>query len=473
MAYSLPARATIVRLALALALLAPVGGGPLTGYVAGVAYADDGDDGGGAGVGAAGGFGGSVRPRGNFTGNPLRALRRFVPDFGGRQRPRRARPNQAAAALPDRAEAELVAFGLGDADLARLVGAGFSVLERSDLAALGLAAFRLRIPEGRTLEDARTELVALAGAAVADFNHFYRPETGTDDLEEARCEGPHCAAPRLIGWPQAAATCGRDLRLGLIDTAINPAHDTFARARIDVHRLSQAERDESGRQHGTAVAALLVGGAGSRTPGLLPQAALFAVDAFHRGAASDDRADVYSLVRAIDHLAARDVAVLNMSLAGPDNAVLRKAVADASTAGIVIVAAVGNGGPKAGTAFPAGYPEVIAVTAVDAGKRAYRRAGRGAHVDFAAPGVNVWTAASVSGARPKTGTSFAAPFVAAAAALLKAAEPELTSAGIIARLSADAEDLGEAGRDDVFGWGLVRAGAYCGAPGPVPVAARP
>ena len=54
---------------------------------------------------------------------------------------------------------------------------------------------------------------------------------------------------------------------------------------------------------------------------------------------------------------------------------------------------------------------------MDRGGRVYRRAGRGAHVDFAAPGVAVWTAAWVRGARPKTGTSFATPFVTAAVVL--------------------------------------------------------
>ncbi|TIP63359.1 MAG: peptidase S8, partial [Mesorhizobium sp.] len=72
----------------------------------------------------------------------------------------------------------------------------------------------------------------------------------------------------------------------------------------------------------------------------------------------------------------------------------------------------------------------------------YRRAGRGEHIDLAAPGVQVWTAASVSGARPKTGTSFAAPFVAAAAALMKSANSNATTADIQDALGKSAEDLG-------------------------------
>ncbi|WP_287384484.1 S8 family serine peptidase, partial [Mesorhizobium sp.] len=203
------------------------------------------------------------------------------------------------------------------------------------------------------------------------------------------------------------------------------------------------------------------GGADSRTPGLLPHARLIAVDAFHRGDRQDDRSDVYDLLRALDLLSVRGVQVTNMSLSGPANALLEQFVRKLSEGGMVIVAAAGNGGPKAGPAYPAAYAEVIAVTAVDRMKRPYRRAGRGEHIDLAAPGVEVWTAASVSGARPKTGTSFATPFVAAAAALMKSANSSATAADIHDALGKSAEDLGAPGKDAVFGWGLLNARAAC------------
>ncbi|MEF9603296.1 S8 family serine peptidase, partial [Paracoccus sp. PXZ] len=176
--------------------------------------------------------------------------------------------------------------------------------------------------------------------------------------------------------------------------------------------------------------------------------------AFHKRR-EDERADAFALVEALDYLAAQQVRIVNLSLAGPPNQALAGQIRRMDQAGIVLVAAAGNGGPAAKPAFPAAYPQVIAVTAVDRRAQVYRRANRGEHIDLAAPGVDVWTAASIRGARTKTGTSFATPFVTAAAALLMQREPGLTPAEVRARLLSSARDLGKAGHDEVFGHGLL------------------
>jgi hypothetical protein len=355
---------------------------------------------------------------------------------------------------------ELVALQLSDADLAQLTAQGFRVLEEREVPEIGGISRRLAIPPGLTVDQARDAVRSLPTGGDADFNHFYRVEEATGPFA---CVGAHCASLEQIGWQApglGALPCVASVTIGVIDTGINPEHATFAEAALDVHRLTPDSLDPSRAVHGTAVVALLVGNPDSRSPGLLPQAEVVAVDAFH-SEGQDDRADVYTLTAGMDFLADRGIRVINMSLAGPPNTVLEKATAKLVDRGVVIVAAAGNGGPSAEPAYPAAYPGVIAVTAVDARGEVYRRAGQGDHVDLAAPGVEVWTAASVRGARPKTGTSFAAPFVTAAAASLLAAEPELTPEEVAARLSASALDLGETGRDAVFGSGLVQAAQSC------------
>jgi subtilisin family serine protease len=356
-----------------------------------------------------------------------------------------------------------VALALSADDLATLTAQGYEVLEELAVPAVDATPRRLRIPAGTTLADARAAVRALPTGQDADFNHFYRSEGFSDD-----CEGLECpAGRRMIDWPEPAdraSGCGGGVPIGMIDTGINDAHETFEGADLEVVRLSPEEFTPSRALHGTAIAALLVGDPATRAPGLVPSARLVAVDAFYRRG-SDERADVFTLVEALGLLAERDVGVINLSLAGPPNAVLEEVVARLKgERDIVLVAAVGNDGPRAAPAFPAAYPEVIAVTAVDRERAIYRRAIRGEHVDLAAPGVAVWTAASVSGARWKTGTSYAVPFVSAAAAILREARPELTALEVGPELARLATDLGDPGPDPVFGAGLLGLGALCDDP---------
>ncbi|QDA36854.1 peptidase S8/S53 subtilisin kexin sedolisin (plasmid) [Paracoccus liaowanqingii] len=363
--------------------------------------------------------------------------------------------------MPQRAPDEIIARGISAIDLAELETEGFLVLEQRDLSQ-GSNLVRLRKPNQLDLDSARLVVRARATAASADFNHFYRSEQGPPQ-DADRCPGGLCLAREIIAWETPTA-CGTLPRVGMVDTGVNADHAAFASADLTVHSLDPAREREratsSDALHGTAVAALLVGGPETRSPGLIPDAPLFAVDAFVRDGA-DQRSDAFSLIAALDWLAAQDLRLINMSLAGPPNDELAGQIGLMVEQDILIVAAAGNVGPRADPVYPAAYDGVIAVTAVDRSKQIYRRAGRGPHIDLAAPGVEVWTAASISGARTKTGTSYAAPFVTAAAALWLQTEPELSAEDLAQRLIAQANDLGDPGRDPVFGSGLLTAPKPC------------
>jgi subtilisin family serine protease len=160
-----------------------------------------------------------------------------------------------------------------------------------------------------------------------------------------------------------------------------------------------------------------------------------------------------------------------MSLSGPANEVLRKAIAAAQAKGIVIVAAAGNNGAGAEPSYPAAYPGVVAVTAVDHELKVYRRATQGPYVDLSAPGVNVWTASAQGSGRLRTGTSYAVPFVSAAAGLLLASDPGLDATALQSRLEAYTRDLGQPGRDPTFGFGLIQMAGLCERPADAPAIA--
>jgi hypothetical protein len=330
-----------------------------------------------------------------------------------------------------------------------LAAAGFNILARDDIALIDTAIARINPPAGIDLEAARAAAIDLAPGAFLDVNGLYRPD-------ELSCGDDGCAAFDLVSWPQPAASCEATPLIGLIDTGVNAEHAALSDAEIELIPVVAADRAAGSKTHGTAIAALLAGAPQSRSPGLLPRARLVAVEAFHRRPDGTDAADAFDLARGLDRLADAAVPIVNLSFSGPDNVVFRRVVEAALAKGMLLVAAVGNTGPHAEPLYPAAYEGVVGVTAIDREKRVYRQAVQGPHVDFAAPGVRLWTAASVSGGRFRSGTSYAAPFVTAALAVA-AHQDEDASRDHLAAIAAGATDLGASGRDDVFGWGLPPA----------------
>ena len=391
--------------------------------------------------------------RGNRGERQRSGGRDFLFDFLPRRRTvRRQAPRVERPALPAPTEApgELVVAEITGADLDRVIADGFSLIARATLASLGGEIARLTAPEGLDLDAARERIRLIAPAARVDANHFYRPV-------EMPCKQGDCPPFEMIGWAVPPESCGLPATIGMIDTLVNVEHEALRDQSVEILGVLSEGDSASAAVHGTAIAALLVGDGATRTPGLLPNARLVAVEAFHRDGWGD-AADVFKITRGLDALSERGVRVVNMSFAGPPNDILERSVALAVSRGSVLLAAAGNSGPAAPPAYPGAYPEVIAVTAVDRSQQVYRQAGRGGHIAFAAPGVRIWTAASISGGRFRSGTSYAVPFVSATVAAHLARHPETTRADIMSVLSAASVDLGETGRDPIFGFGVVKAG---------------
>jgi subtilisin family serine protease len=210
------------------------------------------------------------------------------------------------------------------------------------------------------------------------------------------------------------------VRVGMIDGGIEKHHPALASGALVIQAFA-GKNDAPATQHGTAIASLLVGKDGSFS-GYLPGARLFAADVF---GGAPDGGSALDIARALDWLAQNHVPVTNISLAGPPNALLAAAVKAFVTSGHVLVAAVGNDGPAAPARFPAAYEGVFGVTSVDAAGHLEIDANRNA-VRFAARGIDVRAAALPRGYASVTGTSYAAPAVAAEfARLLDRPDPKL------------------------------------------------
>lgn len=345
---------------------------------------------------------------------------------------------------------EILVVDLATADLQQALTQGFTVIERRQLGTLGMTITRLGLPPGLSAEAAASRFQATAPAATADVNHAY-------ELQAGGCSGDYCWGPQMIGWQAASGSCGSGLRIGMVDTAVNAGQPALRASKV--RNRSFVEGTPAASPHGTAIAALLVGSGEGLSGGLLPRAELLAAGVFTSDSRGRPRAGALQIATALDWLAGERAGIINISIAGPPNAVLEVAVRRTTVRGIPIVAAAGNNGADAGPAYPAAYPGVLAATAVDSSGQVYARANRGDYVAFAAPGVDLWTVGP-GGVVRGSGTSYAAAFLTGVAAR-NLPDGGTTAARLAAALAADARDLGAPGKDPVFGWGLVRARGGC------------
>ena len=107
--------------------------------------------------------------------------------------------------------------------------------------------------------------------------------------------------------------------------------------------------------------------------------------------------------------------------------------------------------------YPAKSDSVIAVSAIDSNNLAPVWSADGAKIELAAPGVNIYSTWLNGGYANSSGTSMAAPFVSGVAALIKSKNLSMTPQEIREALAYNAIELGEAGRDRRYGFGLVQA----------------
>ena len=315
----------------------------------------------------------------------------------------------------------------------------------TDLPSLGLRLAEVSAPASFDISAAREGIYDVVGSdrAEVDLNHFY-----TAGVPDASPVDAGISPREALEIP--AALADKVLRIGVIDSEVDVSHTSLLNADIQTRRFTRASENLP-NFHGTAIASLFVAN-DDNLVGLVPNSTLYSAAVFETDREKGDIASTVSLVKALDWLLQADVDVINLSLTGPPNRLLEVAIDKVSRTGVVVLAAAGNDGPMATPRYPAAYSSVVAVTAVDSRGRAFRLANRGDYLALAAPGVNVRHALAGGGYTTSSGTSFAVPFVSTVVALLK---QDAATDDVVARLYASALDLGEPGRDDVYGYGLL------------------
>jgi len=327
---------------------------------------------------------------------------------------------------------ELVLVSPARATIDAALAQGFVLLREQALPVLELTQVVLQAPLGLGTAEALARLRAIDPGVEADFNHVY---TRSGEV-----------APAPIAAPGLAPAAAR--RVGLIDSGIDRRHVSLRAADVQAWGC---DGNTSSTPHGTAVASLLVG-RDAAFIGAMPGAVLYAADIYCAQAAGGA---VENLALALAWMAREKVAVVNVSLVGPANRVLERAVKAMNDKGHLIVAAVGNDGPAAPPLFPASYAGVVGVTGVTPSRRVLPEAAQGAQVMLAAPGSELAVARLGGGYVVARGTSFAAPLVAGLLAETLQAPDRSAAAAALARVISGAEDLGAPGRDPTFGMGLV------------------
>lgn len=251
---------------------------------------------------------------------------------------------------------------------------------------------------------------------------------------------------------------GKGVTVAVIDSGVDASHPDLAGQVLP--GLDLVEQGGNGHfdpvGHGTAVASLIAGRRDSRgVTGLAPDATILPVRVLDEGNRYDDALVVARAVRwAVDNGAQ----VINLSLGGvSESAVLASAIDYAFARDVVVVACTGNLTSSSPTEvwYPAREPGVVAVTGLGRdGDDFWPGALTGAETVLAAPATELLSARP-GGYWRVQGTSFAAPMVSAAAALIRSRWPEMAAGEVVNRLISTARDLGRAGRDDTFGFGRV------------------
>lgn len=314
---------------------------------------------------------------------------------------------------------------------------------------------------------------------------------------------PACSAPLApVGpvterpWPQqryaperlSPLATGAGVTVAVIDSGVNREHPQLTGRVLDgadyLDRGGDGSQDCAG--HGTGVASIIAAtpAAGVAFRGLAPHARVLPVRVSEQqvveGQGAGRTVSAVDFARAIQWAVDHDAGVLNLSVVlYSDSPAVREAIAYAVARDVVVVAAAGNlhdsGDPRP---YPAAYDGVLGVGAIGADGSRSAFSQTGAYVDLVAPGSAVLMAAPAQGHHRSEGTSYAAPFVAATAALVRQYRPELTAAQVAQRIVATT-DPAPGGRDGGYGAGVLnpyRAVTETGTgvtPRPRPAAALP
>jgi hypothetical protein len=262
-----------------------------------------------------------------------------------------------------------------------------------------------------------------------------------------------------VDFPGAwSLSTGSGVTVAVVDSGVMGSHEDLAGSVLSgVDYVSPGNGWNDQYFHGTFVAGIIAAhlGNGKGIAGAAPSVKILPVRVLDGGGSGNSA----NVAAGIIYAAAHGARVINLSLGGPvPDAGVHLAVQYAISKGAVVVAAAGNSAQSGSpTTYPAAFPEVLAVGAVDSHQQHAVFSNVGTYVDVVAPGVDVTSTyyATTHSYAVGEGTSFAAPYASAEVALILAANPKLAAGNVRHLVEISARDLGPAGRDNEYGYGLI------------------
>ncbi|MGR2780381.1 S8 family serine peptidase [Bacillus subtilis] len=287
--------------------------------------------------------------------------------------------------------------------------------------------------------------VSFTAADSTDFKVLSDGTDTSDNFEQWNLE------PIQVKQAWKAGLTGKNIKIAVIDSGISPHDDLSIAGGYSAVSYTSSYKDDNG--HGTHVAGII--GAnhnGYGIDGIAPEAQIYAVKALDQNGSGD----LQSLLQGIDWSIANGMDIVNMSLGTTsDSKILHDAVNKAYEQGVLLVAASGNDGNGKPVNYPAAYSSVVAVSATNEKNQLASFSTTGDEVEFSAPGTNITSTYLNQYYATGSGTSQATPHAAAMFALLKQRDPAETNVQLREEMRRNIVDLGTAGRDQQFGYGLI------------------
>ncbi len=256
---------------------------------------------------------------------------------------------------------------------------------------------------------------------------------------------------------------GKGVKIAVIDTGIDYQHEDLNDNYQGGYNFidgNDTPMDDSYNSHGTNVAGIIAAEKnGSGVVGVAPEASLYSLKVLN----SQGNGLTTSVIAALQWSVEHNMDIASISIQGMHTKALQAACNAAYEAGLLIIAAAGNSYGKA-VSYPAAYSSVIAVTGTDANDQFGYFSPIDTKIELSAPGVIIPSTARNGTYGMLSGTSQAAPHVAGTAALLMSRIPQYPTISGLKRnedirmkLQMSILDLGLAGKDELYGYGLINA----------------